>query len=167
MRKSLQASKSSIWFGLGLNHQWKAWWVGLSKPIHGSAVLGSPGHLFLLNSRASLPAVLKLESQPQAGSTPGSQHGLYSFKVSLASGPFLLNNLLRDFSRKEMKGELCIGKKSRNSIWSAFKWPLGICLLETIFFWLFSELGSYLVSLNFHFSFGSLGTMPPAPASCS
>lgn len=30
-----------------------------------------------------------------------------------------------------------------------------------------SELGSYLISLNFHFSFGSMRTMPPAPTSCS
>lgn len=53
MRKSLQASKSSIWFGLGLNNQWRAWWVGsgLWKPIHDSLVLGMLGHLFLLNSR--------------------------------------------------------------------------------------------------------------------
>lgn len=61
MRKSLQASKGSLWFGLGLNNQWKAWWVGshLLKPIHSSLVLDMLGHLFLLNSRLMIKGKLQ------------------------------------------------------------------------------------------------------------
>lgn len=97
----------------------------MSKPIHGSLVLGSLGRLFLLNSRKTTKGKWQAHDAAAGASAvgrtdPRSQPGFCSFKVSRASGPFLLNDLLRYFSRKEMKGALCIGKKSRKNICSAF-----------------------------------------------
>lgn len=51
-----------------------------------------------------------------AGLAPEGQRDFYSVQTAQAPGPFLLSNLLRDFSRKETKRNLGVGTQNRTTV---------------------------------------------------